>query len=352
MATFAAKPIEIVEILQPLCSRVFGTDPCLATGDACWNTDATCKFRSALDMSQTVSLRFVADDVYDWQDNNINLLAENGNFLITEGYTGGTTTPIQFVGSALTTKLGATTGDTTIDLTSGLTGGISTSAQSGDLVIAMFGTSSTADRTLSITDGTNAYTLISSELYSITGSGSAVNIRVAYKFITSDTATTFGPTGAVGDAGATAVYVFRNVDTTTPLDVAATTASGSNTSSPNPPGITPVSDQTFIVALGGTPRSDTFTSPDLTQFITTVSTDTRVLTIGIGHKANWSGGTFNPAPFGTSTGLLRTWVAMTIALRPIFIPNPPDSKRFLIDLYYQPALDIPALADTTPRPPF
>lgn len=79
MATFAAKPIEIVEIIQPLCSRVFGASPCLATGDACWNTDQTCKYRSALDMSKTISLRFVATDVYEWQDNNINILTEGGN---------------------------------------------------------------------------------------------------------------------------------------------------------------------------------------------------------------------------------------------------------------------------------
>lgn len=84
MATFAARPIEIVEIIQPLCSRTFGVSPCLATGDACWNTDATCKYREALDLSKTISLRFVMDAVYDWQDNNINLLAENGNTLTTE----------------------------------------------------------------------------------------------------------------------------------------------------------------------------------------------------------------------------------------------------------------------------
>ena len=64
---FAAQPIEVVEIMQPLCSRVFGSSPCLATGDACWNTDVTCKFRSALDLTQTLALRFVADDVYEWQ---------------------------------------------------------------------------------------------------------------------------------------------------------------------------------------------------------------------------------------------------------------------------------------------
>lgn len=85
MATFAARPVEIVEIIQPTCSRVFGSSPCLATGDACWNTDATCQFRAALALSETVSLRFVHDALYDWQDNNINLLTENNNTLTTEG---------------------------------------------------------------------------------------------------------------------------------------------------------------------------------------------------------------------------------------------------------------------------
>lgn len=81
---FAARPIEVVEIIQPLCSRSFGTSPCLATGDACWNTVRTCKYLEALDMTRSLVLRFVPHDVYEWQDNNINLLAENGDTLITE----------------------------------------------------------------------------------------------------------------------------------------------------------------------------------------------------------------------------------------------------------------------------
>jgi hypothetical protein len=82
--TFAARPVEIVEIIQPLCSRTFGVSPCNATGDACWNTDRTCKFLSALDLSKSLTLRFVNDDVYEWQDNNTNLLTENSNTLTTE----------------------------------------------------------------------------------------------------------------------------------------------------------------------------------------------------------------------------------------------------------------------------
>lgn len=82
--TFAARPVEIVEIIQPLCSRTFGVSPCNATGDKCWNTDKTCKFLSALDLSETLALRFVNHDVYEWQDNYINLLAENNDRLTTE----------------------------------------------------------------------------------------------------------------------------------------------------------------------------------------------------------------------------------------------------------------------------
>lgn len=58
--TFDREPLQIVEIVQPLCSRVFGTAPCLATGDKCWNTDATCKFITALDLTGEVLMRFVA----------------------------------------------------------------------------------------------------------------------------------------------------------------------------------------------------------------------------------------------------------------------------------------------------
>lgn len=57
---FSREPLQVVEIVQPLCSRTFGTAPCLATGDRCWNTDATCKFITALDLTNTVVMRFVA----------------------------------------------------------------------------------------------------------------------------------------------------------------------------------------------------------------------------------------------------------------------------------------------------
>lgn len=65
---FLRQPIQAVEIVQPLCSRTFGVAPCSATGTACYNTDKTCKFRAALDMTDTLSLFFVGDRGFDWRD--------------------------------------------------------------------------------------------------------------------------------------------------------------------------------------------------------------------------------------------------------------------------------------------
>lgn len=53
------EPLEIVRIIQPKCSRTFGVAPCNATGTKCYNTDKTCKFRAALDMTDTLTLDFV-----------------------------------------------------------------------------------------------------------------------------------------------------------------------------------------------------------------------------------------------------------------------------------------------------
>jgi hypothetical protein len=58
--TLTREPLQVVEIVEPRCSRTFGVAPCLASGDKCWNTDATCKFVTALDLTDSYTTRFVA----------------------------------------------------------------------------------------------------------------------------------------------------------------------------------------------------------------------------------------------------------------------------------------------------
>lgn len=62
------EPLQVVEIRQPLCSRDFGVDPCLATGVKCFKTDFTCKFRAALDLTDEISLFFVSEDAHRQTD--------------------------------------------------------------------------------------------------------------------------------------------------------------------------------------------------------------------------------------------------------------------------------------------
>lgn len=229
---------------------------------------------------------------------------------------------IQFVGGNIASKLGATSGNSTLALNSGLTGGIASAVSNGDLVIAAFATSSAADRTLAITDGTNNYTLIASELYA--NDDLDTNLRVAYKFVSGDTATTFGPTGNADEGGATAVYVFRGVNATTPLDATATTATGTNALQPDPPAITPVTSGAFVVSVGASAHisgTAVYNTPsDLIAFRSVGHSDNYADgTMGIGHKDDWVSGSFNPAawthPNNTNTSL-ASWAALTLALRP------------------------------------
>lgn len=92
--TFAREPLQVVEIVQPLCTRTFGVAPCNATGDKCWNTDATCKFRTALDLTSSISMRFVhpvahrpssADADYMLDETGATLLDETNVELLVEG---------------------------------------------------------------------------------------------------------------------------------------------------------------------------------------------------------------------------------------------------------------------------
>jgi hypothetical protein len=229
---------------------------------------------------------------------------------------------IQFVGGKIEGKDGATSGNTTVAINSGLTGGIDTTAASGDFVIAAFAVGSSADRTLSITDGTTGYTLIASELYS--NDDLDTNLRVGYKFITGDTTITFGPTGSADEAGIMAAYVFRGVNATTPLDVAATTATGTSGANADAPSITPTTLGAYIVAVGAAAHvgtTATFNAPsDLVDFFTLSRTENYCDTaLGIGHKDDWVSGAFNPAAWvhaNPNEPTVCSWAAMSIALRP------------------------------------
>ena len=66
--TVGREPIQIVEILQPYCSRTFGVAPCTAIGTAdtkCYNTRATCQDTPNFALGAPLSLFFSRGNVVD-----------------------------------------------------------------------------------------------------------------------------------------------------------------------------------------------------------------------------------------------------------------------------------------------
>lgn len=222
---------------------------------------------------------------------------------------------IQYVGGFAQGFVGSTS-NITISLTS-LTGGIASAPAEGDIVVVYFGTGSNTIRIsqMSVSGYQTVASLFATDTY-------RANLIVAHKFMGSTPDTSFvltNGTASVDDAGAVAVHVFRNVDPFLPLDVALTTASAPNTGVPNPPAITPTTQNAVIVSgaaaahIGGVL---TFTSSDLTDFVTAGGNDTRDVTIGAGYY-DWDSGAFDPAQFGGGTTAdTSSWAAVTLALRP------------------------------------
>ena len=61
--TAGREPIVIVEIEQDRCGRTFGTAPCAATGEPCYNTYATCKSANNYMLGTPLTLRFCQNNM-------------------------------------------------------------------------------------------------------------------------------------------------------------------------------------------------------------------------------------------------------------------------------------------------
>lgn len=223
---------------------------------------------------------------------------------------------ITYVGGRTQTTLSTT--NFTVSLT-GLTGGLAASPVQGDLVVVTRAYGSLADQTL--TTSNTGWTQLP-ELYA--DDSFDINFSAFYKImpVTPDTLIIFNGHPVAFQAEAIIVQVFRGVDTTTPLDVAATTSSIIDSGLPNPAAITPISTNSIILVAGGGGHNDgvdTFTASYLTNFLTVGANSTgSSATAGMGW-VNWTSGTYDPAAFTATYGSNFTSfssAAITMALRP------------------------------------
>lgn len=195
----------------------------------------------------------------------------------------------------------------------------------GDLAVVLVGVGSTLDRTLSAT--TSDWTKFGTELYS-NGSSADANAAIFYRVATTNSLpalTISGGTGSTADAGYGLLLLFSGVDGTTPLDVAIQTATGTATTRPNPPSITPTTEGALVfgAGVGATATGAIFTDPgsyvaETGYFQSFNSPDTVDCTIFMGiQEANWTSGAVDPAQVsGGTNNAGDSWAAFTIALRP------------------------------------
>ncbi|MGD9506929.1 MAG: hypothetical protein AB7O95_01870 [Geminicoccaceae bacterium] len=226
-----------------------------------------------------------------------------------------TSGPLTYVGGYATSWLGQTT-DKVVSLTS-LTGGTDSAPQAGDIVIAAFARANQYNLAALLISG---YTEIAQDTSG--DSEGELALLVAYKFMggSPDTTITLPTTNSTAAAGAVCISVWRNANPTTPLDVAAASASGANSAIPNPPTITPATAGCVIFACGGAGHirgTATFSSSDLTNFLTVGGNDTNDISLGLGTKTNWTSGAFDPAAFtfSASNSTAYAWTAITFVLR-------------------------------------
>lgn len=239
-------------------------------------------------------------------------LAGNKSNVVSSGPFGLNNT-ITYLGETGNTGNGSAT--ITVDLTP-------LSLQDGDYVLLDILTASNAARTCS--PSTSGYTAITTKI-DANGSSHDSASHQHYKFMTGtpDTSVVINTPGSSGTAHIARVRAYRNVNQTTPLDIAAVSTSGVNTVLANGGSVTPVTDNALIVVCGAGARinttTDLYTSSDLANFTSDQhSVNTYNALWGIGHKLWHTGdGAFDVAVFANATGVSgNSWGCKVITLRP------------------------------------
>jgi hypothetical protein len=224
---------------------------------------------------------------------------------------------IEYVGGQ---TAGRTNPSSALSVNYALSGGLAAVPAAGDFVVVTAVTGSAA--------GNPAMAVTTPATWNAIGqlNQSAVtadtSLDVSHKFMpgTPDTAVTIPGTGNNAFGQAYAIQVFRGVDTSNPLDVAAVSAGGTGTGRPNPASISPATAGAWTVICGGGAAGTgaNYTAPAnyATDFLTASGADTTDAMVGCGYNPS-PGSPEDPAVYtGGTTGANDSWACYTIALRP------------------------------------
>jgi hypothetical protein len=229
---------------------------------------------------------------------------------------------ITYVGSYYQAIPG-TTSPVTIPLTS-LRGTAERRPRKGDMVVVVYGTSSTANRNIGIDSNYN-YILLANE-YS--NDSFDANMSVNYKIMGDipDIDIIVSGTGSTADSGAVALHVWRNINPSPTVSI--TTSTGIDSRRPIPPSITPSLPGSLIVFCGVAAHQsananadsyleDNVNNPrDFFQYILS-SNSTNRCTVSMAAYQKWISGSFTPGVFSSSqTSATDSWCAATIVFNP------------------------------------
>lgn len=184
----------------------------------------------------------------------------------------------------------------------------------GDVVYGAYALGTVSDVGMSVS--TAGYTELT-ELYANDDNDTNFAVYRKVQGSTPDSSVVFVGTAGANDAVAGALMVLRGVDTTTPEDAVTTTATGVNGSIPNPPAITTVTANAWVLAIGGNTDSDVPTAPtNYSDLITDVGDDTQNATIMMARREIPIAGAEDPGSFqNIFSGVTTTWCAATVAVR-------------------------------------
>ena len=221
-----------------------------------------------------------------------------------------------YVGGQVATLVGSTA---TWTITFSLSGGTDSTPQAGDLVLVGFGAGSVVNESMDASHP-SGYTTIGTEQYQ--NDSNDANSILYRKFMggTPDANVTLSGIGATSRSRMAGISVWRNVDTTTPLDVAVVENGGTNTGLPvgSSLAITPVTPGAVVVSwgFGSNPVGSNFTSSNLSAFLAAMADASSVDGfVGMGY-APWSSGLFTPDYAGGNASNTGSWTGHTVALRP------------------------------------
>ena len=214
------------------------------------------------------------------------------------------------------------TGSDNADLTITLPAGIA----ENDVCYVAFSSGVSADVDLTMT--TTGYSELA-DLYSNDTSDSCLGVFRKKQGATPDSTAICTESGAesgtTGIAGVVTVLI--GVDTTTQEDAATTTATATDSGTPDPPAIVTATAGAWVLAIGSSSEADAVSNAP-TNYTNLIDRQTALITntnIMMSTREIWSHKKENPGKYADISGnTLDSWCAATVAVRPAG-GAPPDT---------------------------